>query len=175
MKWIRACLVTGLVIGYTSVNAQKLIAGMAAPELKVGGWLKGAPVEKLEAGKIYVVEFWATWCGPCRASIPHLTELQAKYKDKVTVIGVSVMEKNQDYVPIFVESIGDKMNYSVAKDYVTQLDFGTPNGYMAQNWLLAAGVPGIPWAFIVDKTGKIAYSGQTGGLDAQLEKVVVAN
>ena len=173
IKWIRAGLVIGLIIGYTSVNAQKLTAGMAAPELKVGGWLKGAPVEKLEAGKIYVVEFWATWCGPCRSSIPHLTELQGKYKDKVTVIGVSVMEKNQDYVPVFVESMGNEMNYSVARDYLSQP--GTQNGYMAQNWLVAAGAPGIPWAFIVDKTGKIAYAGQTGGLDAQLKKVAGAN
>jgi len=48
-------------------------------------YVKGEPVTFKE-GKVYVVEFWATWCGPCKTSIPHLTEIQKKYKDKnVTV------------------------------------------------------------------------------------------
>jgi len=63
-----------------------------AAALKISDWVKGKPVD-LAAGKgkqVYVIEFWATWCGPCRTSIPHLTELQKKFKDKgVTFVGVS--------------------------------------------------------------------------------------
>jgi thiol-disulfide isomerase/thioredoxin len=72
----------------------------------------------LAAGKgkqTYVVEFWATWCGPCRVSIPHLTELQKKFKTQgVTFIGVS--DETEDKVKPFVDKMGDKMDYTVAVD-----------------------------------------------------------
>ena len=57
-----------------------LSVGDPAPKLAVKEFVKGEPLKDLEKGKTYVVEFWATWCGPCRTSIPHLTELQKKHK-----------------------------------------------------------------------------------------------
>ena len=57
------------------------------------GWLKGTPIQGFERGRVYVVEFWATWCGPCIAAMPHLSRVADKYKRRVTVIGVDVMEK----------------------------------------------------------------------------------
>jgi thiol-disulfide isomerase/thioredoxin len=69
--------------------------GDAAPTLQVDKWLKGEPTKKFEPGKIYVIECWATWCGPCIASMPHVTKMAAKYKDKgVIVIGVDVWERD---------------------------------------------------------------------------------
>src|SRR5438270_205078 len=65
-----------------------LKVGDPAPPLQVGKWLKAGPINQLDKGKIYVIECWATWCGPCIAAMPHVTQLQAKYKDKnVVVIG----------------------------------------------------------------------------------------
>ena len=91
--------------------------GDPAPKLAVSGWVKGDKVDQFEPGKTYVVEFWATWCGPCLQSIPHLTELAHKYKD-VRFIGVDAFERDLDKVRPFVHEMGDKMDYGVALDSV---------------------------------------------------------
>src|ERR1022692_4863203 len=75
-----------------SAVAAKLGPGDPAPPMQIFRWVKGTPVKTFEHGKLYVVEFWATWCGPCKASIPHLTELAKKYAGKVTFSGISVSE-----------------------------------------------------------------------------------
>src|SRR6516225_10230386 len=84
-----------------AARAEGLKVGDPAPKLEVKEFLKGEPVASLEKGKIYVIEFWATWCGPCRTSIPHVTELQKKHKD-VVFIGVSVWERNAAGIKPFV-------------------------------------------------------------------------
>ncbi len=145
--------------------------GDPAPKLAVSKFVKGEEVKEFEAGKTYVVEFWATWCGPCRASIPHLTELAHKYKDKgVTFIGVDVWEQDIAEVEPFLKEMGDKMDYNVALDDVPK--GGDANdGKMASNWLKAAEENGIPSSFIIhDK--KIAWIGHPMKMDEPLEKIV---
>src|SRR5205807_3002075 len=108
--------------------------GDPPPAMAVSSWVKGDKVESFEPGKTYVVEFWATWCGPCRTSIPHLTELQKKYRDRVKFIGVSVFEHDAKGVEPFVKEMGDKMDYSVALDDVPEGK--TPDqGKMAEAWM----------------------------------------
>src|SRR4051812_24307595 len=81
-----------------------LKVGDPAPKLQLDKWLKGEPIKELEKGKVYVIECWATWCGPCIASMPHVTRLQAKYKDKgVVVIGINVWERDQSAPEPFVK------------------------------------------------------------------------
>ena len=132
--------------------------GMPAPELAIAQWVKGQPAD-LKAGRgktIFVIEFWATWCGPCRMTIPHLTELQKKFKDQqVVVIGVS--DEPADTIQPFVAKMGEKMNYTVAADQ----DRKTSAAYMG-----AFGERGIPHAFVVNKDGVIAWHGHPmAGLD----------
>ncbi len=151
------------------VFAQDLKVGSKAPELKVSGWVKGKEVKKFESGKIYVVEFWATWCGPCRESIPHLTEMAKGNKD-VTFIGIDSFERpadNLDAVKKFVADMGAKMDYNVAVD-------GSA-AFMAKNWMEASGSQGIPTAFIVDKTGTVAWIGHPMEMEEPLAKVKAGN
>ncbi len=145
--------------------------GDPAPKLTVSGWVKGEKVDSFEPGKTYVVEFWATWCGPCRASIPHVTELSHKYKEKgVRFIGVDVWENELEKVKPFVEEMGAKMDYNVALDSVPE-GASPGDGAMAKNWMMAASENGIPAAFIIHD-GKIAWIGHPMKMDDPLAKVV---
>lgn len=141
-----------------------LKVGDAAPALSPAKWIKGEPVEKLETGKLYVVEFWATWCGPCKESIPHLTEMASEFKD-VTFIGQDVWEPDLTAVEPFVKEMGDKMDYHVAMD-------DAEHGKMDQGWMAAAGQDGIPTAFVVDKETKIAWIGHPMELEPVLKAVI---
>ncbi len=126
----------------------KLQVGDAAPGIDVDQWVKGEATT-IESGKVYVVEFWATWCAPCRKSIPHLTELQETYSDQgLTIIGVS--DEEADVVRPFVTGQADQMKYTVAVDR---------RSATKRAWMNAAGLQGIPAAFIVDRSGKIAFIG----------------
>ncbi len=139
--------------------------GMAAPPLKISKWIKGAPVD-LAAGKgtnIFVVEFWATWCVPCRVTIPQLSQYQRRFKDQgVIFVGVSY-EDAADVVP-FVQKQGDNMDYVVAVDDAR----ATAMAYMGE-----FGAQGIPHAFVVDRQGRIVWHGNPiSGLDQVLQAIL---
>jgi thiol-disulfide isomerase/thioredoxin len=151
----------------TATRAADLKVGDAAPGFDVGNWVQGEPIKSMEKGKVYVVEFWATWCGPCRATIPHLNELSKTHKD-VTFIGVDIWEQDESKVAPFVKEMGDKMTYRVALDNKSK----ETEGAMSKTWMRAAGRNGIPSAFIVDKESKIAWMGHPASMDKSLAAIV---
>ncbi len=161
-------LTMGLIVGaFAKEEAAALSIGSPAPKLNVSAWAKGTPVKGFDNGQVYVVEFWATWCGPCKTSIPHITEMAKKFGSKVNFIGVSVWERGDDIpgmVKKFVDEMGAKMDYNIALD----------NGdAMAETWMTAARQNGIPAAFIVNQKGQIAWIGHPmDNMDKTLEKVV---
>ncbi len=147
-------------------KGEKLKVGDPAPALKADKWWNGPAVSSLEKGKVYVVEFWATWCGPCIVMMPHMSELQEQYKDKgVIFIGYTAKDPNNDLnkVSEFVSKRGSKLHYTLA--YAE-----TRDSYDA--WMRAAGRTGIPCCFVVDRNGTIAYIGHPMYLDVVLPKVV---
>jgi len=136
--------------------------GDPAPPLASLEWVKNGPVE-MKPGTVYVVEFWATWCPPCRVSIPHLTELQHKYKDRNLVI-VGISTEKVDKVRPFVEQKGSEMDYAVAVDTGEAVS----RGYMD-----AFGRNTIPSAFVVDANGKIVWVGHPmDNMDAVIERTL---
>ncbi|HEX8915607.1 MAG TPA: TlpA disulfide reductase family protein [Humisphaera sp.] len=167
MRFLPSLAVVAALVCPAVATAQSLKVGDAAPALDVGKWVQGEPVKAIDKDKVYVVEFWATWCGPCRATIPHLNELSKKHKD-VTFVGVDVFEQDEAKVEPFVKEMGAKMTYRVALDNKEK----DKKGAMATTWMEAAGQNGIPCAFIVAKGGTIAWIGHPAGMDKVLERVV---
>jgi cytochrome c biogenesis protein CcmG/thiol:disulfide interchange protein DsbE len=109
------------------------------------------------SGKPVIVEFWATWCPPCRKSIPHLNEIYAKYKAQGLQI-VGITDEDEGTVKKFQEKI--PMNYNVA--------INTPQSIYKQ-----FGIEGIPTAYLVDKGGKIVWTGHPMDLtESQLQQVL---
>ncbi len=158
----------------------QLTIGSTAPPLDIEHWLsdgdgKFAAVTNFESGKVYVVEFWATWCGPCIASMPHLVELQETYADQgVQIISIS----NEDI---------DTVKSMLSKPYKSSEDGGPStygeltNAYCLttdpdlsahKDYLQAAKQDGIPCAFIVGKSGLIEYIGHPMGMDDVLQQVI---
>ena len=147
---------TAVAAAAADEEAPSLKVGDPAPKLQVSKWVQGKPVKSFEPGKAYLVEFWATWCGPCKTSIPHLNEIHKKYESKgLVVIGQDCLERDQDEVPKFIKGMGDQMSYRVALDDLSD----SKRGFMAENWMEAAGQRGIPTAFLVDTKGRIAWIG----------------
>lgn len=144
-----------------------LLVGDKAPPLTIEKWVKGEAIGGYEKGKVYVVEFWATWCGPCIQVQPHMTELQKKFRDQgVTMIGVTSPDdrgNTLEAVESLVKKRDDKMGYTVAWDKGRT----TNEAYME-----AAGQMGIPCAFLVDQEGTLAWVGHPAELDDPLEQVV---
>ena len=144
-----------------SVFADKI--GDPAAPLKIKEWVKGKEVNVLDGKNLYVVEFWATWCGPCKVSIPHLTEMQKKFKDR-GVVFVGISDEAVDKVKPFVENMGAEMDYVVACDDERKSN----TGYMQ-----AYGANGIPHAFVVSKDKKIIWQGHPmDGLEQALLAMV---
>jgi thiol-disulfide isomerase/thioredoxin len=91
-------------------------------------------------GKVVLIDFWATWCGPCRAEIPDLVGLQNKYKDRLQILGLVVDDDDQDAIKDFVEKFD--INYPVA---IATNDIRMQYG----------GIAALPTSFVLDAEGRI--------------------
>lgn len=147
-----------------------LTVGSPAPPLKVSRFLKGEPVAAFEPGKIYVVEFWATWCGPCIQAMPHVSELQKRYP-KVTFIGVNVWEDSDTAADDFLKERGRQLIHRIARDDIPE-GGNAYDGAMAKTWLAAAEVNGIPTAMVIDAQGRIANITHPMALEECLPQII---
>ncbi len=166
MYKVRYAVMMLLTLALAGVPAAALELGDAAPPLQIKEWLKGQPVNLRDGldKQIYVVKFWATWCGPCRQSIPHLSAIQKKYADRGVVVIAVTSGEELETVQKFMKERGDSMEYTVAFDDGK----ATHAAYMT-----AFGRQGIPQVFVIDKQGRIVWEGHPLlGLDEVVEQVL---
>ena len=158
---------------------ETLLVGSVAPKLNVEHWVqhpegKLPKITNFEPGKVYVVEFWATTCGPCVQSMPHLAELQTKYADKGLRI-VSISSEPLDVVTSFLDNeladaSGQKKKIGdITKAYSLTTD---PDGSSEKDYMLASNQDGIPCAFLVGKDAKIEWIGHPMDMDNILASIL---
>ncbi|HKW63258.1 MAG TPA: TlpA disulfide reductase family protein [Candidatus Acidoferrum sp.] len=111
-----------------------------APAFKVDT-LDGKPLSLADyKSKVILLNFWATWCGPCRAEIPDLVELQKKYKDQLQIIGLVVDDDDEDAIKKFAEKLGINYPIAIATDEM-RTEYG--------------GIPALPTSFVLDGEGRV--------------------
>ena len=124
--------------------------------------VQGDPIVPFGGDKVFVVEFWATWCGPCRQSIPHINKIYQELAPQGLVV-VGVSDETVAKVKPFVKSMGSSMSYTV----VVQRP---EDSFMKERWMTAAEQNGIPCAFVVNRAGKIVYIGHP--MEPEFERAV---
>ncbi len=134
-------------------------SGQTAPNFKVTSTAGQTISQENYRGHVLVLDFFATWCLPCRQSIPHLVEMNRKYgKQGLEILGLSVDEDGERVVKAFTDEF--RVNYPLAlvRDSTTS-DFG---------------VRSIPVMYLIDKKGKIAevYRGYSGEIARSVEQSI---
>ena len=134
--------VLALVAVAPAMETARPLVGKSAPEIAAQYWLNSSALSlRALQGKIVVVEFWATWCPPCRQSIPHLIQLSGKYGPQ-GVVFIGLTDEPKEKVEPFAKELN--MTYAVGGGS------GTGQAY---------GVTAIPTAFLLDTEGKVAWQG----------------
>ena len=158
-----------VVDGSGAASSEDVLSiGSRAPSVLASYWIKGEPVGTFAPDQIYVVEFWATWCPPCRDSMPHLSALQDEYGDAVRFLGFS--DEAEETVAKFLGSAqSEEKTWDQVVTYSLALDDerATYDAYMS-----ASGQRGIPTAFIVGRDGFIEWIGHPMQMDQPLRAVV---
>jgi peroxiredoxin len=150
---LRAVLVTGIVIGCAASGCSSPAEPVKA-SVKAGHERRQAPDFALKdadgktvrlsdyRGKVVLLDFWATWCGPCKIEIPWFMEFERTYRDRgFAVIGISMDEEGWDAVKPFVADLAVNYRMVLGNDQVAE-EYG--------------GVEALPTTFLIDREGKIA-------------------
>lgn len=145
------------------ITEPTLTPGSPAVFPAIAHFVKGDKVDAFAPGKVCVLEFWATWCGPCKVGMPHLSHLQEEYKDKgVTIIGISDEPLATVEAFLALPEWAAKTQYTLATD---------PDRSAYDNYMKAAMQNGIPTAFIV-KDSVVQWIGHPQTMDNALAQIV---
>lgn len=173
------CVALFLSGHHLAFAAPGLTIGDKAPELDVGEWIslgkdRFKPVSKFEPGKVYVVEFWATWCGPCITMMPDIAKVQEKYVDQGLQF-VSLSDELREDIDKLMkkevpESQGEDKTYA---DITSHYTVGTDtDGSVKEQYMGAIRQDGIPYSFIVGKDGLLEWAGHPGDIEEPLQAVI---
>ncbi|MEO1528805.1 MAG: TlpA disulfide reductase family protein [Planctomycetota bacterium] len=172
---LAACVAVAALTLQPAEAEPTLTIGSKAPSLDIEHWIQDgdgryAHITDFESGKVYVVEFWATWCGPCIASMPHLAELQTRFRDSDVQI-ISISDESVDEIEAFLKRKNPEVGKSFAEITSAYSLTTDPDGSSHKDYMEAAQQNGIPTSFIVGKSGVVEWIGHPAELDEPLAAV----
>ncbi len=149
----------------TNVSHATDIRGKRAPEMYVSQWLNGTPNAQ---SKVVVVDFWATWCGPCVASIPHTNDLADTFRDDVVIIGISNENPSKFWQGMDKLASSKRINLDTFRYYLA-LD-------ASATMKKKVNVTAIPHAIVMSSDWMVRWQGHPATLTAaDLGRIVAAN
>ncbi len=149
----------------TKISNATDLRGQRGPEMHVSQWLNGQPSAQ---GKVVVVDFWATWCGPCVASIPHTNDLADKFRDDVVIVGISSEPETKFWQGMDKLASSKRINLDTFRYYLA-LDPGRTMTNKVKN-------RGIPHAIVMSSDWIVRWQGHPASLTAaDLGRIVAAN
>ena len=143
LAMVLAIVVFAVVGAHLFKNRSTSFIGSMAPPIQIDEWITPQPLRQSDLnGRVYVLEFWATWCPPCVQSIPHMIELADKYKDKAVPFIALSTDSSSEPVKKMVKDRG--INYYVGMD----------NG-LSERYSFS----GIPAVFVIGRSGQVVWQG----------------
>lgn len=156
-------ITTFLIFG--NIYAQSNIkVGEQAPKIKITDWIENVPEDKNFNDKNIVLEFWATWCGPCIAAVPHMNNLQSEFNQK-DLIYISITDESVEKVKRSLKRIDFKSIVVTDLTKETQINFGDGK----------KGLDEYPLTVLIDKTGIIKWIGEPKNLNSEIMSKFLAN
>lgn len=157
-----------LLLILTSPAERVVAPGEAVPSFQGVEWIQGSPVTEFTRGRIYVVEFWSTWCAACITSIEAMNDLARQYESSVTFVAVHIWHRPPAPKPAHFLAQRRKdaktiPQFAVADDV---------SGEIAKGWMDATQSSGLPTAMIVDREGRLIWLGDSRTIRRTLQQVV---
>ncbi|MCH1438831.1 MAG: TlpA family protein disulfide reductase [Rubripirellula sp.] len=128
-------------------------------------WLKGTSVESYAKGTVYVLDLWATWCGPCIEMMPHTSVIADRYaKHGVEIIGLALDPGDATATQQFVKNNPNLMRYAICEDI---------DGQLKTEYMTRTGAAGIPTVLIINQDGMLAWKGHPKNMGGPLAEIVL--
>ena len=146
MKNVRLSFILAMLIGMTFANSVQVAGatlkiGDPAPKLQVAQWVQGEPVKAFDTNHVYIVEFWATWCGPCRLEGKLLERVVENFRNEPAAVFLAVnVDEDRAGVPAFLKEV----------QWTTQVAY-------AQGLDRLLGVQALPTLVIFDRKGRVVF------------------
>lgn len=183
-------LLLNFVLGFHSATIPSSLSqiGRPAPPLSAASWIQGEAISRFQPGRVYVIEFWATWCGPCIKELPHLSKLASKYRQSASFVALNIWDQApsedsdpKSHAPAVtgrIDSFGayqarikrwvldhkNLVSFSVAVDSKSES--------VSESWMKPFLISRIPTTFIVDQSGRVAWIGHPKDIDRPLDQIV---